>query len=74
MPSHHIKELSMGNFLVTIADITLMDCIGDGTYDLVFIIEILMWPLFLTPGEFGVVYRAKVRKYKKEMAVKTLKG
>ena len=33
-----------------------------------------MWLLFLTPGEFGVVYRAKVRQYKKEMAVKTLKG
>ena len=39
-----------------------------------FIIELRMWLLFLTPGEFGVVYRAKVRQYKKEMAVKTLKG
>ena len=74
MPSRHIKELRMENFLVRIADITLMDCIGDGTYDHVFIIEIWMWPLFIIPGEFGIVYRAKVRQYKKEVAVKTLRG
>ena len=32
VPSHHMRELARGKFLVNRNDITLLDCIGEGVY------------------------------------------
>ena len=31
VPTHHIRELARGKFLLNIDDITLLDCIGEGS-------------------------------------------
>ena len=30
VPSHHMRELARGKFMVRTKDITLLDCIGEG--------------------------------------------
>ena len=32
VPSHHMRELARGKFLVKSEDITLLDCIGEGVW------------------------------------------
>ena len=35
VPSHHMRELVRGQFLIQNKDITLMDCIGEGVFKIV---------------------------------------
>ena len=73
VPSYHMRELARGDFLVKNEDITLLDCIGEGRLtncddSLILIL------LTSTLGEFGIVYRARLRHSNRYVAVKTLKG
>ena len=73
VPSHHVRQLTRGRFLVDFKDITLLDCIGEGCITQLQLL--LMKSLFL--GEFGIVYKARLntgKRFTQEVAVKTLKG
>lgn len=68
-----MRELARGDFLVKNEDITLLDCIGEGRLtncddSLILIL------LTSTLGEFGIVYKARLRHSNRYVAVKTLKG
>ena len=55
--------------------ITLLDCIGEGIYNNIQKAAVnRTFHLFINTGEFGIVYKAKLRSSNKEVAVKTLKG
>ena len=73
VPSHHVRQLTRGRFLVDFKDITLLDCIGEGY--IIRITQLQLKSLFL--GEFGIVYKARLntgKRFTQEVAVKTLKG
>ena len=65
-----MRELARGDFLVKNEDITLLDCIGEGR--LTNCDDSIL--LTSTLGEFGIVYKARLRHSNRYVAVKTLKG
>ena len=73
VPSQYLRELTLGKFIVKHEDITLLDCIGEGT----FVLQAQSHYYNPFAGEFGVVYKARLSfqgRRSKEVAVKTLKG
>ena len=74
--SHHLRELTAGRFLIKCEQITLLENIGQGTVHTQ-CDECMLEQLFCFPGEFGVVYKARLGPMGlsgREVAVKTLKG
>ena len=77
IPSHHVRQLTRGKFVINSEDITLLECIGEGdklSFQLPF-----CHMEFTNSGEFGVVYKARLstklkERNSREVAVKTLKG
>ena len=79
VPSYHMRELVRGKFIVKNKDITLLDCIGQGFFTFTLYInmsvdEVIFMCISHNSGEFGVVYKARLRSFNKDVAVKTLKG
>ena len=79
VPSYHVRELVRGQFVVKSKDIVLLDCIGQGAcLALKFDAHIYDDGVFIDctsySGEFGIVYKARLRSSNKDVAVKTLKG
>ena len=71
LPSYHMRELSRGKFLFNSKNIALMDIIGGGVY----VSHLRSASYFcLFPGEFGIVYKARINSSDRLVAVKTLKG
>ena len=60
-----------GRFIVKSGDLTLQDCIGEGSSS---IFPLLYYWAHNFAGEFGIVYKAKLRSSSRAVAVKTLKG
>ena len=71
VPSYHMRELSRGKFLFNSKNITLLDIIGGGIYDS-HVRSASYFSFF--PGEFGMVYKARIKSSDRLVAVKTLKG
>ena len=71
LPSYHMRELSRGKFLFNSKNIVLLDIIGGGIY-VSHISSVSHFSFF--PGEFGIVYKARIKSSDRLVAVKTLKG
>ena len=74
VPSYRVRELARGQFMIESKSITLLDCIGEGINNIQKAALNRTFHLFINTGEFGIVYKAKLRSSNKEVAVKTLKG
>ena len=77
VPSYHMRELARGQFMVKSKDITLSDCIGEGQLvppEAHVYITCASYINVSYSGEFGIVYKARLKMSNRDVAVKTLKG
>lgn len=76
VPSHCVRELQLGNFVIRYKDITLLNCIGEGRLIPILCnnMSVILFQLWSVLGEFGIVYKARLARSVQEVAVKTLKG
>ena len=72
-----MRELARGQFMVKSKDITLLDCIGEGQLvppEAHVYITCASYINVSYSGEFGIVYKARLKMSNRDVAVKTLKG